>query len=268
MPVTWPRSGAACARAILRCCRSRRTRPCAAWRKRATCSRGAQLEAGAPAIRMGRARRPGSRRMKMAALARPPRRVPPKKVESDRCAAATKHGENQADDGEHQQDVNPGAHVEPDTRPRTHSTSRITVMVQSMPYLLCRKGRSRTVVKRAYRRGVAGQAPGRSATAHSCFLAAHRAGVARSLVVLRRSLRTSMVEGALAELVGACTSGGVLTAWALYLELPRAHRRARRFALSHSSSPACSWFHPPLRRPAGRLWTIGSRGSPCCRSPA
>src|SRR3989449_573854 len=29
-----------------------------------------------------------------------------------------------------------------------------------------------------------------------------------------------MLEGALAEVVGACTSGGALTAWALYLELP------------------------------------------------
>src|SRR5207248_193089 len=36
---------------------------------------------------------------------------------------------------------------------------------------------------------------------------------------LRRSLRTSMIEGAFAELVGACAAGGTLTAWALYLDL-------------------------------------------------
>ncbi len=37
--------------------------------------------------------------------------------------------------------------------------------------------------------------------------------------MLRKSLRISLVEGLFAELVSACSSGGVLTAWALYLEL-------------------------------------------------
>jgi MFS family permease len=36
---------------------------------------------------------------------------------------------------------------------------------------------------------------------------------------LRTSLETSLIEGALAELAGACAAGGALTAWALYLEL-------------------------------------------------
>lgn len=36
---------------------------------------------------------------------------------------------------------------------------------------------------------------------------------------LRRSLRLSTTEGVVAELVGACASGGALTAWALYLGL-------------------------------------------------
>jgi MFS family permease len=36
---------------------------------------------------------------------------------------------------------------------------------------------------------------------------------------LRRSLHTSIIEGALAELIGACATGGVTTAWALYLGL-------------------------------------------------
>ena len=35
-----------------------------------------------------------------------------------------------------------------------------------------------------------------------------------------RSLRLSIAEGMVAELVGACASGAVLTAWALYLALP------------------------------------------------
>src|SRR5438876_2870394 len=44
-------------------------------------------------------------------------------------------------------------------------------------------------------------------------------GSLRAMSSLRRSLRTSMIEGAFAELVGACAAGGTLTAWALYLEL-------------------------------------------------
>jgi MFS family permease len=39
-------------------------------------------------------------------------------------------------------------------------------------------------------------------------------------VGLRRSLQISVAEGLLAEVVGACAGGGVLTAWALWLELP------------------------------------------------
>src|SRR5919201_592198 len=64
--------------------------------------------------------------------------------------------------------------VEPETRPSTHRTSRITVMVQSMLYLLCRKGRSRTVGKRASRQRTtrAGARPGRQRS-HRNILAAH-----------------------------------------------------------------------------------------------
>jgi MFS family permease len=36
---------------------------------------------------------------------------------------------------------------------------------------------------------------------------------------LRRSLRISAIEGVLAEVVGACATGGVLTAWSIYLGL-------------------------------------------------
>ena len=36
---------------------------------------------------------------------------------------------------------------------------------------------------------------------------------------LRRSLRLSAIEGILAEVVGACATGGVLTAWSIYLAL-------------------------------------------------
>jgi MFS family permease len=39
---------------------------------------------------------------------------------------------------------------------------------------------------------------------------------------LRTSLKASLLEGVLAELVGACSSSAVLTAWALYLRLPAA----------------------------------------------
>jgi MFS family permease len=77
--------------------------------------------------------------------------------------------------------------------------------------------------------------------------------------VLRTSLRASMAEGALAELVGACTSGGALTAWALYLELPPVLigvLGALPFTAQLVHLPA-SWF---TRRIGGRtaaLWTIG-----------
>jgi MFS family permease len=68
-----------------------------------------------------------------------------------------------------------------------------------------------------------------------------------------------MVEGALAEVVGACTSGGVLTAWALYLELPPfliGVLGALPFTAQLVQLPA-AWC---TRRFGGRraaLWTIG-----------
>ncbi len=68
-----------------------------------------------------------------------------------------------------------------------------------------------------------------------------------------------MAEGALAELVGACISGGVLTAWALYLELPPlliGVLGALPFTAQLVQLPA-SWI---TRRCGGRraaLWTIG-----------
>jgi len=77
--------------------------------------------------------------------------------------------------------------------------------------------------------------------------------------VLRKSLRTSMVEGALAELVGACTSGGVLTAWALYLELPPVLiglLGALPFTAQLVHLPA-SWFTRRLGGRKAALWTIG-----------
>ena len=77
--------------------------------------------------------------------------------------------------------------------------------------------------------------------------------------MLRKSLRTSMVEGALAELVGACTSGGVLTAWALYLELPPVLiglLGALPFTAQLVHLPA-SWFTRRLGGRRAALWTIG-----------
>jgi len=68
-----------------------------------------------------------------------------------------------------------------------------------------------------------------------------------------------MAEGALAELVSACTSGGVLTAWALYLELPPVLiglLGSLPFTAQLVHLPA-SWF---TRRFGGRtaaIWTIG-----------
>jgi MFS family permease len=68
-----------------------------------------------------------------------------------------------------------------------------------------------------------------------------------------------MAEGALAEVAGACTSGGVLTAWALYLELPPfliGVLGALPFTAQLVQLPA-AWC---TRRFGGRLaalWTIG-----------
>ena len=78
--------------------------------------------------------------------------------------------------------------------------------------------------------------------------------------MLRTSLRASMAEGALAELVGACTSGGVLTAWALYLELPPmliGVLGALPFTAQLVHLPA-SWF---TRRIGGRIAARASADS-------
>jgi len=77
--------------------------------------------------------------------------------------------------------------------------------------------------------------------------------------VLRKSLRTSMVEGALAELIGACTSGGVLTAWALYLEMPPVLigvLGALPFTAQLVHLPA-SWFTRRLGGRRAAIWTTG-----------
>jgi MFS family permease len=68
-----------------------------------------------------------------------------------------------------------------------------------------------------------------------------------------------MVEGALAELVAACTSGGVLTAWALYLELPPVLigvLGALPFTAQLVHLPA-SWFTHRFGGRRAALWTIG-----------
>src|SRR3989475_10013682 len=151
--------------------------------------------------------------------------------------------------------------VDPDTRPRTQSTSRITVMVQSMPYLLYREGRSRTVGRRAYRR--AGHPSRRTARsppgAQRRPCAAHGRAWHGTYAVLRKSLRTSMLEGALAEVVGACTSGGALTAWALYLELPPlliGVLGALPFTAQLVQLPA-AWCTRRFGSRRAALWTIG-----------
>ena len=68
-----------------------------------------------------------------------------------------------------------------------------------------------------------------------------------------------MAEGALAELVAACTSGGVLTAWALYLELPPlliGVLGALPFSAQLVQLPA-SWMTRRLGGRRAALWTIG-----------
>jgi MFS family permease len=68
-----------------------------------------------------------------------------------------------------------------------------------------------------------------------------------------------MVEGALAELVGACTSGGVLTAWALYLEMSPVLigvLGALPFTAQLVHLPA-SWVTRRLGGRKAALWTIG-----------
>jgi|1185.fasta_scaffold00713_4 MFS family permease len=68
-----------------------------------------------------------------------------------------------------------------------------------------------------------------------------------------------MVEGAFAELVGACASGGVITAWALYLDLSPALiglLGALPFAAQLVQLPA-SWITRRLGSRRAALWTIG-----------
>ncbi|HET9752691.1 MAG TPA: MFS transporter, partial [Myxococcales bacterium] len=68
-----------------------------------------------------------------------------------------------------------------------------------------------------------------------------------------------MVEGAFAELVGACTAGGVITAWALYLDLPPfliGLLGALPFSAQLVQLPA-SWITRRLGSKRAALWTIG-----------
>jgi len=68
-----------------------------------------------------------------------------------------------------------------------------------------------------------------------------------------------MVEGAFAELVGACTAGGILTAWALYLELSPfliGLLGALPFSAQLVQLPA-SWITRRLGSRRAALWTIG-----------
>ena len=67
-----------------------------------------------------------------------------------------------------------------------------------------------------------------------------------------------MVEGALAELVGACATGGIVTAWALYLELPPlliGVLGALPFAAQLVQLPA-AWVTQRLGSRRAALWTI------------
>src|SRR5690348_4653096 len=67
-----------------------------------------------------------------------------------------------------------------------------------------------------------------------------------------------MWEGALAELVGACTTGGVLTAWALFLEMPPVLigvLGALPFTAQLVHLPA-SWMTRRLGGRKAALWTI------------
>ena len=78
--------------------------------------------------------------------------------------------------------------------------------------------------------------------------------------MLRRSLHTSMVEGAFAELVGACASGGIITAWALYLDMPPfmiGLLGALPFAAQLVHLPA-SWVTRRLGSRRAALWTIAA----------
>lgn len=68
-----------------------------------------------------------------------------------------------------------------------------------------------------------------------------------------------MLEGAFAELVGACAAGGVITAWALYLDLSPfliGLLGALPFSAQFVQLPA-SWITRRLGSKRAALWTIG-----------
>ena len=67
---------------------------------------------------------------------------------------------------------------------------------------------------------------------------------------IARSLRTSLTEGLVAEVVSACSSGAVLTAWALYLGLPEG------LVAALAALPACAQL---VQLPAA--WLTSSRGA-------
>jgi MFS family permease len=76
---------------------------------------------------------------------------------------------------------------------------------------------------------------------------------------LRRSLRFSTAEGIAAELVGACASGGAITAWALYLDLAPVLvgiLGALPFAAQLVQIPS-AWLTQVHGSRRTALWTIG-----------
>src|SRR5215467_6407349 len=76
---------------------------------------------------------------------------------------------------------------------------------------------------------------------------------------VRRSLRISVAEGVVAELVGACASGGVITAWALYLDLTPVLvgvLGALPFAAQVAQIPS-AWLTRSRGSRRVALWTIG-----------
>ncbi|HWE23507.1 MAG TPA: MFS transporter [Myxococcales bacterium] len=76
---------------------------------------------------------------------------------------------------------------------------------------------------------------------------------------LRRSLRVSTAEGIVAELVGACSIGGAITAWALYLDLAPVLvgvLGALPFAAQLVQIPS-AWLTQVHGSRRTALWTIG-----------
>lgn len=76
---------------------------------------------------------------------------------------------------------------------------------------------------------------------------------------VRRSLRASTAEGIVAELVGACASGGAITAWALYLDLTPVVvgiLGALPFAAQVVQIPS-AWLTRVHGNRRTALWTIG-----------